>query len=399
VDEKGVFHASQQAGTGVIKASLKGVTASIPVAVGSVENIIHDFESKNGTFLSYPAEVTGSYTLSDNAKFGKSSGKLSYDFTQTDATRGAYLLFDNGGITLAQRPSKLGVWVFGNEAGGHLLKAKLIDGNGNAHTIYLASNVNWAGWNYVEGNVPASIPEPIRIERLYMVQTNPAIKNTGTVYFDNLTAVYAMTPPAASTAPIRDTREKFVEPAGENAFQFIAAGAVTGSDANSAALVQTANNAALSVFAGGIPAEIKGQLTSTVITADPGYGSVQHKNSLFIRLDNSQGSLRKTNYAQWPWFIQTLKNTNAKNVFVVLPKPLSFDDPLEEKLFKDTLRNLKEERGTDVWVLTGGHGSISVTPEDGIRYVALKAYTAGSAAKPEYILFTVNEDQVTYQKY
>jgi exopolysaccharide biosynthesis protein len=399
VDEKGVFHASQEAGTGIIKASLRGLTASLPVAVGSVENVIHDFESKNGTFLSYPAEVTGSYTLSDNFKFGKSSGKLSYDFTQTDATRGAYLLFDNGGIPFAQKPSKLGVWVFGNEAGGHMLKARLIDGNGNTHTVDLASNVNWAGWQYVEGNIPANIPEPIRIERLYMVQTNPAIKNTGSVYFDNLTAVYAMTPPASSSEPIKDTREKSVEPAGENAFQFIASGAVTGSDANSAALAQTANNAALSVFAGSISPEIKEQLTSTVITADPGYGSTQHKNSLFIRLDNNQGSLRKTNYAQWPWLIQTLKNTGAKNVFVLLPKPLSFEDPLEEKLFKDTLRNLKEERGTDIWVLTGGHSNTGVTPEDGIRYVTLKSYTAENAAKPEYILFTVNEDQVTYQKY
>ena len=58
-----------------------------------------------------------------------------------------------------------------------MLKARLIDGNGNTHTVDLASNVNWAGWQYVEGNIPANIPEPIRIERLYMVQTNPAIKH------------------------------------------------------------------------------------------------------------------------------------------------------------------------------------------------------------------------------
>ncbi len=195
LDSKGVFRASLQGGSGFIKASLGKATASIPTVVGNIETVIDDFETVKGSFLRYPAEVIGDYTLSENAKFGNLSGKLSYDFTTTDATRAAYLLFNDGGITLPQRPAKIGLWVFGNEGGGHMLKARLSDANGAIHTIDLAANVNWPGWRYVEAAVPSNMQEPIKIQRLYMVQTDPMLKNTGSVFFDNLTASYTVAPP------------------------------------------------------------------------------------------------------------------------------------------------------------------------------------------------------------
>ncbi|WZL73721.1 phosphodiester glycosidase family protein [Clostridiaceae bacterium 35-E11] len=410
VDSNGVFWAGGQGASGIIEASLDDLKAYLPIAVGSDERIIEDFEQINGTFLSYPAEVTGDYTLASMRKSGNASGKLSYDFTTTDATRAAYLVFDNGGITLDQLPAKLGMWVYGNEGGGHWIRAKLTDADGTSHTLNFASNVNWDGWKYIEAAVPRNIKAPISLERIYVVETDAAMKNKGSIYIDDLTVSIPISlqqeVPNVNSS-YQDERNIKSELSGENAFQFFAFGAVQGSDLLTTnpvldEIAATANGqATFNVFAGTVHPQLSEKLQHPMVSGSFGYSATQHKNSLFIKLDNTKGGLRESNFAQWSWFMETLDHTNAKNIFVVLPNALTFKDKLEEKLFKDTLAQVKENRNADVWVLTGGNKGLTVTPEEGIRYVSLPSYAFvnefDNTSSPSYIRFTVNEDQVTYE--
>ena len=407
VDDTGSFVSSSQSGTGVIHASLGSLTTSLPVVVGVKETIIDGFEAMNASYLSYPAEVTGSYELASISKSGKSSGKLSFDFTTTDATRAAYMVYPNGGLSFTQRPSKLGMWVYGGESGSHWIRAKIVGNDGTAQTLDLSATIDWTGWKYLEVNVPTTLQAPIKLERIYVVETDPTVKSRGSIYIDDLTAFYpASSPEAIASTQLVDAREVKSVLKGDQAFRFTAHGAITNIDTlldNLAVqkLTQIANNeATVSVFTSAMDASVKDQLKTTIIQANGGYGVTQHKDSLFIQLDNSKGGLRETNFAQWSWFIKTLENTNAKSVFVLLPNALSFTDKLEEKLFKDTLKKLKETKATDLWVLHGGPADGKVVLDEGIRYVGLQAYPQHNdidVFNLKYMMFTVNGDQVTYE--
>lgn len=408
IDGRGYFKAGSQGGSGLIKGRFNGLEAYLQVAVGSQETVVDDFEGPNGSFLSYPAEVTGTYGIAPFPKTGNSAGALTYDFTTTDATRAAYLVFNNGGIKFEKPPAKIGLWVYGNEGGGHSLKAKLTGSDGSVHSLTLASAIDWSGWKYVETSVPSTLKVPAVLERIYVVETNPLAKGTGIVYLDGLTIAYPSTlNGSVPEASVTDTRNVAAPLQGEKSFKFFAHGAVTGIDTPLDVLtvqkmVETsATGMEFSVFTEAVDPALKDTLKNTTVVADGSYGATKHKNSLFIQLDNRKGSLRESNVAQWTWFINTVKNTDAKQVFVVLPKALSFSDPLEEKLFKDTLEKAKAEKKIDVWVLTGGGADFTVTPQNGVRYVTMKDYPTQNdmdfSSQLKYMAFTVNDDKVTYE--
>lgn len=408
IDPRGYFKAASKNASGLIKAAFQGVEAYAQVVVGSNEILVDDFENPNGSFLSYPAEVTGSYQLAPFSKSGNSSGLLTYDFTTTDAARAAYLVFNNGGISFDKPPTKIGLWVYGNEGGGHSLKAKLAGADGSVHNITLAAAIDWSGWKYVEASIPSPLKVPVILERIYVVETNPQAKDTGRIYLDGLTAFYPSTfDGAVPQTFVKDQRNTQAPLKGENSFRFFAHGKVSGVDTlldklavgKMAALAN--DGAELNIFTESMDPSLKDALKKPVFLSDGSYTATKHKNSVFIQLDNRKGSLRESNVQQWPWLINAVKNTDAKQIFVVLPKPLSFRDPLEEKLFKDTLEKAKKDKNADVWVLTGGGADFTVTPQNGIRYVALKDYPLHNEidifTQLTYMVFTVNEDKVTYE--
>jgi exopolysaccharide biosynthesis protein len=156
-----------------------------------------------------------------------------------------------------------------------------------------------------------------------------------------------------------------------------------------------------SVFTEWVDSRLTNQLEKPTLIAGQGYNATRHQDSLFVQLDNSRGGLRETDFTQWSWLLQTLKNTDCSSIFILLPQSLSFKDPLEEKLFKDTLIQAKKEKSADVWVLMGGGDTFRVTPENGIRYVQLKDYPQYDSidifTELPYMLFTVNGNKVTYE--
>ncbi len=410
INKQGLYQSSDRSGTGIIKASFGGLTAHVPVIVGSQKIIIDDFESLNGTFLSYPSVVTGNYDIVPFKMEGRFSGELSYDFTSTDATRAAYLVLDNGGITLEEKPQSIGLWVYGNEGGGHSLKIQISDSKGSSENITLSQAINWNGWKYVEAELPTALTAPVRIERIYVVEINPAIKDTGKVYLDNLTLSYPLdlseqVPENTTTFKDLSNVESVLET--EKAFRFFAYGNVTELDTLKDNLViskmaKTINeHSSINIFAGLLDAKLSNRLKAPITKADRGYSYTEYKDSGFITLDNNNSGLRRSNLEQWPWIFDTIDRMKVNNLFITLPKPLDFYDALEEKLFKQILTELKYEQDIDVWVLHGGNNEYNVHMENGIHYVALKDYPTDNKydiyQDLDMMIFTVNEDTVTYQ--
>ncbi|WP_231638754.1 family 10 glycosylhydrolase [Paenibacillus sp. JCM 10914] len=131
----------------------------------------------------------------DPVYYGYHAASLSYDFTGETGTSAAYLNFKDpdgtAGRSIPGTPRAFGVWVYGDE-GNHWLRAQLKDAAGVNHVVDLTGSTgfNWKGWKYVKFNVPASISTPLKLNQIYIAELKDTNKNSGTVYFDQLTAFY-----------------------------------------------------------------------------------------------------------------------------------------------------------------------------------------------------------------
>ena len=118
-------------GDSIISVSAGNATSYAKVsAIKTDEIIVDDFESESFYFASYPSEVAGSAELSKKKSYeGKRSVKLSYDFTNTDATRATYVRF-NEPIEIDETSEKICVMVYSEETRADNIKAKIVDAKG-----------------------------------------------------------------------------------------------------------------------------------------------------------------------------------------------------------------------------------------------------------------------------
>jgi hypothetical protein len=408
--EDNTFIASDEVSNDIIKASLDNIDAYIQISTNYLNAILEDFESPNASFLPYPNEVRGSFELSSKEKNGNFSGKLSYDFNNVNGSKAAYIVFDNEGLHMEERPEKLGLWVYGNEGNGHWLRGKLKDSAGNSFNITFERNVDWDGWKFVEAVIPNNAVAPLKLERLYLVEIEPSYMDSGYIYIDELTAFYKPNfekKIPKNTAVYIDERNVFSELKNENSFRFLAHGSIGTIDTlldkwfvNKLSYVTEAVD--LNIFTNHINSKLEEKLSDNYLVGASGYSHTKFKNSSFIRLDNTNGGLRATDYNQWIWLLNTVNNLQSDSLFVILPKPLNFTDKLEEKLFFDTLEKLKEEKNMDVWILTGGNNKdFEIQVIRGIRLVKLKSFPRDDEINLnndfKYMIFTVNDGYVTYE--
>lgn len=405
----GALLTSSKPGNNIITATLSNISAYIHVANGYEEVLLNDFEGLNGQFLAFPQEVTGYYELTSTAKNGKRAGRLQYDFSNSDATRAAYVVFNNDGLVMETRPEKIGLWVYGSRGNNHWLRGRIIDSNGTEFNIDFSRDIDWNGWKKVEATIPSAAVAPLKLQRIYIVEIDPMKKDNGYILLDDLTAFYksgfTKEVPKDSIIAI-DKRNTIAELTGDNSFKLIAHGQIRDTKTLLDKLVmnkigEITNASEKSIIANTINQDLKEKLTTAPIMMDNSYSIQSYKNSTFIKLNNTNNGIRGTDYKQWTWLFDNIKNINTKNVFILMPQPFYFNDQLEEKLFMDILRDLKE-KGKDVWVITGGNNDkYEVTAKDGIRFVKLKSYPASNEIDIyndlKYMEFIVNDGYVTYQ--
>lgn len=163
------------------------------------------------------------------------------------------------------------------------------------------------------------------------------------------------------------------------------------------------NNYDLSLFTGNVDSRSVGNIKKQMISAGPGYSSIEQGDSLIIQLDNSKDGIRQTDFEQWPWLQKLVNATDKKNIFVVMSKPIfgngGFTDKLEANLLMDTLTDLSQ-KGKYVFVLYEGQ-DISTDVINGVRYISTGVYSSEITKDPReifrYIEFNISEKETTYQ--
>ena len=173
----------------VVAAKAGGHVTHLGVSVGAHPEQVSPMDELGAWHASvYPAQVHASLAKTDG--HADSQGlALNYSFKGTPATRAAYVNADRP-LPLPAGTQKLGVWVRGDGRGGRL-RCTVEDSSGGNTTVDLAPHVDWTGWRYVEGAIPPGIAGPLRLQRLYVVESEPLAQYEGSLVFDDLTASVA----------------------------------------------------------------------------------------------------------------------------------------------------------------------------------------------------------------
>ena len=428
----GVFTATD-GGAGYIDASFAGAHAYCAASISNDSvSVIDNFEAENGSFLSYPETIAGSYSLStEQKKTGNSSGKLVYDFTTNiDSTRAAYLVLKDGGYTLEEGTSKIGLQVYNDHGNSDWLRAELYDANGDKQVVDLTRTMDWTGWQYIEASVE-DIKMPAKLTRIYQVLVNPEagekLSDAGYLHLDDLTvtkssysALDGLKIPDNTPFPDEANKAVSFSKATSDSFRF----GVLGQSRKPGNTIEKnlakifADKVTKLLDVGAIVGDGSHESITSLIkkkpviathtvdlkstkAADYKYSSTDIKNSRFIKLDTRSKSLRKSDSAQWFQFLDDLNSFKGKNLFIFMEdSPETFTDKLELEYFKKTLYDYRFETLRNVWVFYNGDKNKSYM-EKGVRYIESAGYEVdglktGNTAAAKYVLVTVKGNVVTY---
>lgn len=421
-----------QEGAVLVTVSVGGKESYLPVTVGLATVPVDHFDSPAGWgYTKYPAAVGASLEWVPG-RSGQGA-QLSYDFSTSTATRAAYLQ-STPEVPLPGEPQRIGLWVNGDNNGAWL--RMVIKDNGNtSYTLTLADKVNWTGWKYVEATVPAGVQYPLRLWRIYPVETNKARQYTGQLVFDDLSVKVAaslevpaqpLTPdPIVVQGELDSQRWRFAQ------FSDLHVAAANGENW----AVQNTRASLRQALAAGVDfIVISGDFVDTAYPADfalakqileeevgdkvpvyyvPGNHEIMgtgnlnnflaagnrnrytfdHKGTRFVLLDSSTGSYRTADFDQLVELQASLadaaRDPQIKNVVVIghhptrdpMPtKASQLSDEREARLIEQWLTEFRESSGGKGAVYAAGHAhTVSLQRVEGVPYMVL-----GSVGKTPY---------------
>ncbi|MET9514484.1 phosphodiester glycosidase family protein [Streptomyces sp. NPDC002994] len=171
-------------GAGQVKATVNGTVTALAVSVGLTEQAVSAFDdAASWTFTQ--ARASGSVAATPEGHTGTGL-KLTYNFTQSTATRAAYANPPRPPVAVAGQPQSFKLWIKGDGKGAwptlHLKDAAGSD------QLLRGPFITWTGWRQVTFAVPPGAAMPLAVHRFYLAETAAAKQYTGEIVIDTLTA-------------------------------------------------------------------------------------------------------------------------------------------------------------------------------------------------------------------
>lgn len=383
-------------GSGVIRVSVQGKETWVPVAAAPGNTVLNTFDqAANWTLERFPATVTASLATAP----GRSGNglKLTYNFTGT-GTRAAYAQ-TNPTLQLPGQPEAMGLWVKGDGKGAWL-RAVVTDARGTNHTLNLARNVDWTDWRYVEVAIPAAAVQPVRLHRIYPVETDAARQYAGELIFDDLTVRTAVstTLPEVPKAPTPAVDPILAPPtvASQQAWTFAFVGSLglpVGQLGNTNTILSAAEEIARKAISQAVANKVAFFVIDPAVTpvADeallrqaagqtPIYRLARSSRQVdvngvrFVFLGSQGGSLRATQFDQLPGLKAMLDQaeTDADIRQVVLLSqltPAQFADKREGEMVTRWLSEFEERSGKSAAYLATKGSTLASQRVEGIPFI------------------------------
>jgi exopolysaccharide biosynthesis protein len=393
------FISNTEKGASALVYSIGGASNYVNLSTGYDKQVINEFENLDGLVSSaYPETTKVKLGQSPEMVNGFTSLSLNYDFTLGNETRAAYIDFNSKPVVVMEEIDALGLWVYGNES-GHWLRAEIKDVNGKTYKLDFANNIDWKGWKSVKAELPVDISYPITLSKIYLVETNPAIKDQGQILLDNFETLNYFD----YTGPNLPERKEFELTSDsislDSSFSkyVFSPGIKSENEVFKESFVPDFENRLskfdIAFYSGDLLESFTNNI-STNLTLGNRKQIFPKENTLFFMLDNKNGGFRASDSSQWKWFLNNIKNLMDKNILIVTSKPVlsnkSFDDPLEKNLFIDTL----EEKFSDnnkIFVVSESNRNYA-TKQNGVTYLEFDKTPINESSNPQNINALILED-------
>ncbi|WP_460496507.1 phosphodiester glycosidase family protein [Glycomyces tarimensis] len=177
--------AKTDSGSGTVTLTVGRHTTSLAVTVGLTEQLVSDFaDAEQWTFTA--ARATG--LVAPGEGHDGDGLTMSYDFTQSTATRAAYA-WPAASIAVEGQPQRFGMWIH-SQGNGEWPSLHLKDATG-ANVVLRGDYLTWEGWRWVEFEVPEGTSYPVEVYRFYVAETGPTASYHGEITISGLVAYVA----------------------------------------------------------------------------------------------------------------------------------------------------------------------------------------------------------------
>ena len=338
-------------GKAMITVSKDGAVSYTSVTVGQMEEkFTETFEVFSGKTVTYPSYVKGNVAVrQEHVRSGKNAGKIWYNFTDdNEDTKAVYYDFDVK-TPVADSCDEITVYAYSESDFNHRLKLQVYDGNGKNKWLTFTEGFEGGKWHKLTADIPDDISRPVKLDRIYAVYQEGDIKDTGSVYIDDLSFD---TSSAIAHLPLK-----------ENKYTNVGEYLDTGDVFRVATLADTTKTLYREMVNSQMTSYVKKGTSYSLFNFGESYGITEDKNALYIRLNMSKGSIRASDSNQWNKIVSAVDKTSAKNVFVLSEKSVFGSNSTENQVFKDYFASLDK----NVYVITPGEAD-TYFKEDGINY-------------------------------
>ncbi len=351
-------------GTGVNQAILEfsydGLTTYIPAGVGTTKMTLHDFETPTATFSSYPLLMPGNYQEIADAGHMGSGGLISYDFSNHDVTRAAYMNITNP-KPLESGTKSIGLWALGDYGNSHWLRGRITDANGTSVNLTFAKNVDWTGWKYLTAEVPNTLVAPFALDRIYLAEADPLLKDSGYIIIDDVDAVVSHN--LSLNVPANVTRMKGI------------------TDYRLPDAIRNIKDKQVRV---NYPAP------DSTIKVEPAYSKQFIGGIHYFTMVNKDGSIRQNSADQWKKLIEFINVNPQSPIVISMSDSYQFKDRLEGDLLFELLGNLVD-KGTNVSVVFPSTAQqATLAHKNGVKVIHLPRGTGS-------MIFGISQNNLYYE--
>lgn len=345
---------------GILEFNYDGLTTYIPISIGSSKVKLHDFETPTATFSSYPLLIPGHYQEVLNSGFSGSGGVLTYDFKNIDVTRAAYMNITNP-KALQTGTQAIGLWAFGDYGNAHWLRGRITDANGISVNLTFARNVDWTGWKYLTADVPTNLVAPFVLDRIYLAEADPLLKDSGYIIIDDIEAIVSHD--LSLDVPANITRVKGI-------LEYRLPDAI-----------RDIKNKQV---------QVSHQTTDSKDIVEAKYSKQFIGGIHYFTMVNKDGSIRKSDVSQWKTLIEFIDINPQSPIVISMSNSYQFKDGLEGDLLFKLLGDLVDN-GTDVSIVFPSTAqSATLSYRNGVKIIQLPR-GAGSMA------FGIHQDTLHFE--
>ncbi len=192
-------------GSALVTATVHGHHTVLGVTIGLRDQGVADF-SGAGDWSFSAARADGSLSAEPDGHDGPGL-RMSYDFTQSTATRAAYATPPQD-VAVPGQPQAFTLWLKGDGRGAWP-SLHLLDANGTSQVLR-GPYLTWEGWRQVTFTVPEGVAYPLRVHRFYLAEIRPDQRYSSSIVIDSLSA---RTPPDVDVPPAPAVRDPLIRTA------------------------------------------------------------------------------------------------------------------------------------------------------------------------------------------